>query len=84
MLSLALYVLIDLTWEVISGAVVRKDSLTASHFFAYRHGQDALIAIFGEDLRSAENGLLLPVGIEAQLESPFIPTFLTTPLTNSA
>ena len=64
---------IELAWDVISGAVVRKDSLTASHFFAYRHGQDALIAIFGEDAKddlwSEKNGLLLPVGIEDQLES---------------
>ncbi|KAN0069130.1 hypothetical protein V8E54_012759 [Elaphomyces granulatus] len=39
---------IELAWDVISGAVVRKDSLTASGFFAYRHGQDALIAILGK------------------------------------
>ena len=59
-------------WDIVFRQPRPTSELVAAHLFAYRHGEDALVTIFGDaakgDLFSPSNGLLLPLPIEEQLE----------------
>lgn len=60
-------------WCPILGVYLDADEVTASHLFAYKHGQEAMDAIFGEirpaELFSSRNGLIISRAIEKYFDS---------------
>jgi hypothetical protein len=62
-----------LVWDVISGQSIPEDMTTAAHLFAYKHGQDVMTALMGEDVQNElfapTNGLILPNSIEKHFDS---------------
>ncbi|KAF2795828.1 hypothetical protein K505DRAFT_239106 [Melanomma pulvis-pyrius CBS 109.77] len=63
----------DMVWDIVTGTYIHEMHSTASHLFSVRHGQDMMVAIFGEEskteLFSPRNALLLPVEIEKYFDS---------------
>ncbi|OAX78318.1 hypothetical protein ACJ72_07375 [Emergomyces africanus] len=63
----------DCLWCPILSRWFAKEDITASHIFSYRHGQQAMTAIFGEtqepELFSPKNGLLISNYVEANFEA---------------
>jgi len=59
--------------NIITGLKEHKLYFTASHIFAYQHGEETMRAIFGDDtkdeLLSPLNGLLLPNQVETQFKN---------------
>lgn len=60
-------------WCPILGAYIDSDWVTASHLFAYKHGQETMDAIFGQirptELFSSRNGLILSAAIEKHFDA---------------
>lgn len=63
-------------WCPILGCYLGPDNVTASHLFAYRHGQASMDAIFGKicppELFSSRNGLIMSALVEKFFDSGVI------------
>jgi hypothetical protein len=62
-----------LVWDVISGQRIPEEQTTAAHLFAYKHGQDMMTALMGEDVQNElfapTNGLILHNTFENHFDS---------------
>jgi hypothetical protein len=62
----------EAVWCPIAGSEWHKDTMTAAHLFAWKHGQEMMTSIFGEmnppELFSPYNGLLISTTAEKMLD----------------